>query len=198
MGIRIKAKHLAAVSYGIASQDVRYYLNGIHLATYGADKIRLETTDGHIAFRVETDTPSLLSDDGLILGGFTVDQLRDLRKRGNAEREVEFTLNGVVNEGTEVHTEPSTMTLNGVVSPISVIDGRFPDLNKIWPVTFTGSLGDNQGLSLDFLTLAAKAERAINSGHDHPAVIYLNSDGATRLSFANAKELSMVIMPMRI
>ncbi len=57
--ITIKQKDLLAVSYAMASKDIRYWLNGVCIETNGAEA-RVIATDGHRIHILHQDTDGLI------------------------------------------------------------------------------------------------------------------------------------------
>ena len=78
--MKVLAKHLASVSFAIAKNDVRYYLEGIHFSRIpNTDFIRVQATNGHILARYDTTETWLIDEIDEYIVQFTSDQLRDIR-----------------------------------------------------------------------------------------------------------------------
>ena len=115
-------KHMISqVQYSMAVQDIRYYLNGLLLQTEGS-QLRLVATDGHRLAFVSADIDADLPKQEVILPRKTVLELVKLLNQPKEsisvellDRQVRFRLNGA-----------------DIVS--KVIDGKFPDYNRVIPL----------------------------------------------------------------
>ena len=196
--MKVLAKQLAAVSYAVAKNDVRYYLKGVHfsrvekdLRVVGGDTVKLQATDGHILLSVETDQPYFDVDapsDYII--EFTADQLRDIRKKSNADKTVTFS--GLDDPLT------STMELCGVVSPVQVVDGRFPDTAKVWPKETNGALASGMGFNADYIAAMSKAGKAAEPNAKVAAMRFVFADNMAAIVEYPDLDLKGLIMSMRV
>lgn len=115
-------KHmLSQVQYSMAVQDIRYYLNGLLMQVEG-NELRLVATDGHrLAFssaEINCDLPKT----DLILPRKTVLELMKLLNRPGEPIHVELLNNQV------------RFTCNDTVIVSKIIDGKFPDYNRVIPL----------------------------------------------------------------
>jgi len=113
---------LAKTAFAMAQQDVRFYLNGLLFDSDGK-VMRTVATDGHRLAKTETTLTSASGDDSLqaIVPRKAVVEL--LRMLENSEAEVEISFN------------PNHMRvrLESIVFTSKLIDGRFPDYEKVIP-----------------------------------------------------------------
>ena len=119
---------LSQVQYSMAVQDIRYYLNGLLMQTEG-DQLRLVATDGHrlaySAATIEADLPKA----EVILPRKTVLELFKLLNQPNEQVSVELLNNQV------------RFRCNGTVIVSKVVDGKFPDFNRVIPLNRSHLLG---------------------------------------------------------
>ena len=112
---------LAQVQYSMAVQDIRYYLNGLLMQTEG-NQLRLVATDGHrlaySAAAIEADLPKA----EVILPRKTVLELFKLLNRPEEQVSVELLGNQV------------RFRCNDSVIVSKVVDGKFPDFNRVIPL----------------------------------------------------------------
>ncbi len=113
-------KLLLSVQYAMAQQDVRYYLNGVLLIIEG-NKLKVVATDGHrLAFNA-----------GVIEGNYEKQEIILPRKAI-----VELCkLLGDINESVEIEfsTQQVKATFSGITLISKVIDGKFPDYERVIP-----------------------------------------------------------------
>ena len=111
-----------STSFAMAQQDVRYYLNGI-LVELSPDKVKLVATDGHRLALSEYDLDTGISTDKqIIIPRKAVLELS--RLLDNTDKSVEITL-------SQNHIRISTGSL---VFTSKLIDGKFPEYNRVIPV----------------------------------------------------------------
>lgn len=138
-----KLKHLLAlVQYAMAQQDIRYYLNGLLLVTKG-NELRVVTTDGHrLAYTAAplSETPSPIE---VILPRKTILELS--RQLADSEDPIEITL--TLNQ---VHFK-----FNGIEFASKLIDGKFPDYERVIPKNHVKVIKLNRDLLLNSLQRVA-------------------------------------------
>ena len=104
---------LSQVQYSMAVQDIRYYLNGLLMQVEG-NQLRLVATDGHrlayAASQIEAELPK------------TVLELFKLLNNPSEQITVELLDNQV------------RFQCNGTTIVSKVIDGKFPDFNRVIPL----------------------------------------------------------------
>ena len=112
---------IEATHFSMAQQDVRYYLNGLMLELAGS-RLRAVATDGHrlsladIQAEIEIDEPVQV-----IVPRKGITELLRLLEGSDAEAQVEFGSNHV------------RVTLPGMTFTSKLIDGRFPDYERVIP-----------------------------------------------------------------
>lgn len=111
-----------STAFAMAQQDVRYYLNGI-LMELSADKIKLVATDGHrLALSEYSIDTGLNTDKQIIIPRKGVMELS--RLLDNSESPVEIML-------SQNHVR---MRIDRLVFTSKLIDGKFPEYNRVIPV----------------------------------------------------------------
>ncbi|ASK27045.1 DNA polymerase III subunit beta [Neisseria chenwenguii] len=112
---------LSQVQYSMAVQDIRYYLNGLLMQVEG-NQLRLVATDGHrlaySAAQIDADLPKT----EVILPRKTVLELFKLLNQPSEAINVELLDNQV------------RFRCNDTVIVSKVIDGKFPDYNRVIPL----------------------------------------------------------------
>ena len=108
------------VSFAMAVQDIRYYLNGILFVAEG-NTLSLVATDGHrLAFTsaaLEVDVPR----QEVILPRKTVLELQRLLSEGDGAIEMQFASN------------QARFTFDGMEFVSKLVEGKFPDYNRVIP-----------------------------------------------------------------
>ena len=114
-------KHLLnQVSFAMAQQDIRYYLNGLLLVIEGK-KIRAVATDGHRLAYCETTVDVDLPKQEMIIPRKTVLEL--LRQLDDSEALVSLSTNAQVIQ----------LSFSGSTLMSKLIEGKFPDFNRVIP-----------------------------------------------------------------
>lgn len=132
---------LSQVQYSMAVQDIRYYLNGLLVQTSGHE-LRLVATDGHRLAYASTGFMAELPENEVILPRKTVIELYKLLL--DSDELIATTL-----LASQIHFE-----FNDVAIISKVVDGRFPDYNRVIPM-------DNEKIFLvDRLQLLHALQRA--------------------------------------
>ena len=164
-----------------ANKDVRYYLNGILLAENGD----VVGTDGHAAFCGNCQDSGIESDVIISIDG----------KIPPKAETVQFVFNedGLAGIAT---------TDNGKVFSFKVIDGKYPDYNRVIP----GLPRENHsnGFSVDS-SLLSKVEKAFGKGaavnffpgSSHECILVQYAGKGTGISQASLENAVIAIMPMR-
>ncbi|WP_127145145.1 DNA polymerase III subunit beta [Pelagibacterium montanilacus] len=159
--------------FAISNEETRYYLNGIFMHTIdGGDGIamRAVATDGHRLARVETEAPSGSSGmPGIIVPRKTVTEVLKL-------------LDGVEGEvGVELSDTKIRFTLGGVVLLSKLIEGSFPDYERVTP------RNNEKRLLVDRDSLSRAVDRVstIASERGGKAVKLSLSSGQLELSVTN-------------
>jgi len=131
--------------FAISTEETRYYLNGIYLHTVDSEKgkrLRAVATDGHRLALYETSAPSGIEGmPGVIVPRKTVGEMYKLVD------DVDSKIKISVSE-TKIR-----FSLDGVVLTSKLIDGTFPDYQRVIPS------GNNRIMSVDAKKLIAATDR---------------------------------------
>ena len=115
---------LEQVNYSMAQQDIRYYLNGLLLAIEQIE-LRLVATDGHrLAMVTDSIAPQETSQE-VILPRKAIQELVKLLKDEDIPMEVALMGNLLKAE------------FSGITLLTKLIDGKFPDYQRVIPVGYT-------------------------------------------------------------
>ncbi|HHS89274.1 MAG TPA: DNA polymerase III subunit beta, partial [Rhodobacteraceae bacterium] len=113
--------------FAISTEETRYYLNGIYLHSTGDDgdrKMRAVATDGHRLARVEIASPVGAEEiPGVIIPRKTV--LEVIKLIGDEDGEIEIGLSEA----------KIRFSFNGLVLTSKLIDGTFPDYERVIPMS---------------------------------------------------------------
>lgn len=129
------------VQYAMAQQDIRYYLNGL-LMVLEPGMIKVVATDGHRLSLAGMEAPSIQQTAEAILPRKTVTELIKLLADVDDEVKVRLGKNLV------------TFSFGNINLVSKVIEGKFPDYNKVVPVNYQNHV------LLDRLTLLRAMQRA--------------------------------------
>ncbi|WP_206453707.1 DNA polymerase III subunit beta [Aurantimonas marina] len=147
----IKAAELARLidrtHFAISTEETRYYLNGIFLHTIEADgdlKLRAVATDGHRLARAEMAAPAGSEGmPGIIIPRKTVGELQKLLSDGEDDAAIEV----------ELSDAKLRVTIGPVVLTSKLIDGTFPDYQRVIPQN------NDKALTLDRQSFSAAVDR---------------------------------------
>lgn len=160
---------IAQVQYSMAVQDIRYYLNGLLMQVEG-NQLRLVATDGHrLAYSAGTIAGDLAKTE-VILPRKTVLELNKLLSGGKEPLHIELLHNQV------------RFTCNHTVIVSKIIDGKFPDYNRVIPL-------DNDKIFVtDRLQLLAALERsAILANEKFRGARLLLAPGSLKIVCSNSE-----------
>jgi DNA polymerase-3 subunit beta len=131
--------------FAISTEETRYYLNGIYLHTTdvnGVPVLRAVATDGHRLARVESPMPEGAAGmPGIIVPRKTVNELRRLIEECAGDVEISLS-------DTKIK-----FAFDGTVLSSKLIDGTFPDYEKVIPT------GNDKLLEVDCKQFAAAVDR---------------------------------------
>ncbi len=113
---------LQLVQFAMASQDIRYYLNGMLLVLDGK-QLRVVATDGHRLSYAETELEQTAETREVIIPRKTVIELSKLLTDVDDPVELRIGSNQV------------TLTVPGTELVTKVVDGKFPDYQRVIPVS---------------------------------------------------------------
>jgi len=112
---------LDSVSFSMAAQDVRYYLNGM-LVDVNQGVMRLVTTDGHRLSAVKTEVECSSEEHlQIILPRDAISQIGKMLDKSNDDITLSFNRNHL------------KLKCNDVELTAKLIDGRFPDYTRVIP-----------------------------------------------------------------
>jgi DNA polymerase-3 subunit beta len=158
--------------FAISTEETRYYLNGIFLHTIESDSatvLRAVATDGHRLARVEMPAPpGAQGMPGIIVPRKAVAEIQKLIEDGSDE------------VGIELSTAKIRLTFNGVVLTSKLIDGTFPDYQRVIPS------GNDKRLTVERADFAKAVDRVstISSERGRAVKLAIN-EGRLTLSVNN-------------
>ena len=146
---RLSAADLRALidrsRFAISTEETRYYLNGIYLHTAkskNVEVLRAVATDGHRLARVEMPAPAGAKGiPGVILPRKTVAEVRKLLEESSDEIEISLS------------EAKARFAFGGVVITSKLIDGTFPDYERVIPS------GNDKTLEVDTRVFSAAVDR---------------------------------------
>ena len=112
---------LAKVQYAMAVQDIRYYLNGLLFVTDG-NLLKLVATDGHRLAYAQLPLEAEQPKAEVILPRKTITELMKLLADSDDTITIDLMANQV------------RFTFGGTVIVSKVVDGKFPDYNRVIPL----------------------------------------------------------------
>lgn len=161
---------LQAVHYAMAHQDIRYYLNGLLLSLSGTRLIAV-ATDGHRLAFTEISTQEELPAVEVILPRKAVHEV--IRLLADDDSEVVIT----------IRTGQVGIRFGDIEFVTKVIDGKFPDYNKVIPVGYQKTIGIDREQLLHSLQRAA-----ILSNEKFRGIRWIVSDNTLRIVSTNAEQ----------
>ncbi|MCF6320588.1 MAG: DNA polymerase III subunit beta [Rhizobiaceae bacterium] len=158
--------------FAISTEETRYYLNGIFFHTVEDDSqmvLRAVATDGHRLARTQLEAPS---------GSEGMPQIIIPRKAvGEIQKLVEDPDATVTVEVSETKIR---LTVGSVIITSKLIDGTFPDYNRVIPQ------GNDRELKMDRASFAAAVDRVSTISSERGRAVKLAmSDGQVVLSVNN-------------
>lgn len=161
---------LGKTQYSMAAQDVRYYLNGLLLLVEGKE-LRAVATDGHrLAFasvEIDTDLPR----QELILPRKTVLELNRLLLDNEEPLNITLASNQV------------RFAFGSVVLVSKLIDGKFPDYERVVPATLKNHMTVSRQTLIQALNRAA-----ILTNEKFRGIRVVLGDNSLKLIAANAEQ----------
>jgi DNA polymerase-3 subunit beta len=158
--------------FAISTEETRFYLNGIYVHAAKEDKetLRAVATDGHRLARFELELPEGAGDmPGVIVPRKTIGELR--RLLDDADGAIEIALSD-----TKIQ-----FAFNGVDLTSKLIDGTFPDYQRVIPS------GNDKALSLEAKEFGLAVDRV--------STISADKTRAVKLGIAKDKVTLTVINP---
>ena len=117
--------------FSMAQQDVRYYLNGLLLET-GAGQLRAVATDGHRLALCQADVDGEVEEQQVIVPRKGVLELQRLMT-GDGDLNIELGSNHI------------RIQLDGIRFTSKLIDGRFPEYERVIPKESSNELKADRG-----------------------------------------------------
>jgi len=175
---RLSASDLRALidrsRFAISTEETRYYLNGIYLHTAknkNVEVLRAVATDGHRLARVEMPAPQGAKGiPGIILPRKTVSEVRKLIEESSDEIEIALSESKV------------RFTFDGVVVASKLIDGTFPDYERVIPA------GNDKTLEVDTRVFAAAVDRVATISSEKSRAVKISLTPGHVVLSANSPE----------
>lgn len=161
---------LAKTQYSMAAQDVRYYLNGLLLMTEGKE-LRAVATDGHRLAYSSVEISNELPRHELILPRKTVLELN--RLLGDNEEPLTITM----------AQNQVRFAFGSVVLVSKLIDGKFPDYERVIPATLKHHLVIDRQVLMQSMTRAA-----ILTNEKFRGVRVVLADNSLKIIASNAEQ----------
>lgn len=158
--------------FAISTEETRYYLNGIYLHVIeagGKPKLRAVATDGHRLARAEVEAPAGSEGmPGVIIPRKTVGELQKLLDSPD------------VAIATELSDTKIRLTIGSVVLTSKLIDGTFPDYQRVIPT------GNDKSLVIDRQSFSQAVDRVSTVSSERGRAVKLSiSDGQITLAVNN-------------
>ncbi len=158
--------------FAISTEETRYYLNGIFMHTVeseGRTLLRAVATDGHRLARVEIPAPAGAAGmPGIIVPRKAVSEIQKLVEDAGEEVQIELS------------TTKARFTFGGVVLTTKLIDGTFPDYQRVIPT------GNDKRLVIDKGPFAAAVDRVSTISSERGRAVKLSiGEGRLVLSVNN-------------
>lgn len=161
---------LRQVDFSMAQQDIRYYLNGLLLEVNG-ERLHVVGTDGHRLSYICTDLGQSFEKQEIILPRKTVTELIKLLEDSDEEILIEISPN------------QANFTFSNIRLISKVIDGKFPDYNRVIPVGHKNSLSINR---MDVLQAMQRA--SILSNEKYRGIRLVLGANSLRLISSNSEQ----------
>jgi DNA polymerase III subunit beta len=173
---RIPARELGALidhtQFAISTEETRYYLNGIFFHAVEDDgklMLRAVATDGHRLARAQSEAPA--GSEGM--PGIIVPR----KAVGEIQKIIDDPDSGVVVELSETKIR---ITVGGVVLTSKLIDGTFPDYNRVIPAA------NDKELVMDRALFASAVDRVSTISSERGRAVKMQlSDGQLVLTVNN-------------
>lgn len=161
---------LAQTQFAMAAQDVRYYLNGLLLLVEGGE-LRAVATDGHRLAYASMAIEANLPRQELILPRKTVLELNRLLADSDEPLAIDVAPNQI------------RFQFGHIVLVSKLIDGKFPDYERVIPATLRNTLVINRAVLLSSMNRAA-----ILTNEKFRGVRLVLSAGSLKIMAANAEQ----------
>jgi DNA polymerase-3 subunit beta len=170
--------------FAISTEETRYYLNGIYLHTIeveGELKLRAVATDGHRLARVELPAPDGSAGmPGLIVPRKAVAEIQKLIDDAGGEVRVELSTAKIRLTFNAAPADGDSPASAGVVLTSKLIDGTFPDYQRVIPT------GNDKFLTVERADFARAVDRVSTISSERGRAVKLSLvDGKLTLSVNN-------------
>ena len=166
---KLLKKLIGSVQYAMAQQDIRYYLNGV-LLVIDNNQVKLIATDGHRLAYTSAKLETEHSKREVILSRKTVNELFKLLN--DTEEKIKL----------ELAEKQVKITFSDITLTTKVIDGKFPDYDRVIP-NYTNHL------SLDRQTILHALQRAaILSNEKFRGVRFVMTEKNMRIISSNSEQ----------
>jgi len=167
---KVLRQQLLLVQYGMAQQDIRYYLNGLLLVVEDR-QLTMVATDGHRLAYAAAKLPQPVTRSEVIIPRKAVLELAKLLADGDDEVEIQILPNQV------------QFRFSGVELVSKVVDGKFPDFTRVIPTNY------KKHFVLDRLLLQQALQRAaILSNEKFRGVRWVIGATSLRIVCTNAEQ----------
>jgi DNA polymerase-3 subunit beta len=160
--------------FAISTEETRYYLNGIYFHTAkskNVETLRAVATDGHRLARVEMPAPQGAKGiPGVIIPRKTVGEVRKLIEETGGEIEIALSESKV------------RFTFDGVVITSKLIDGTFPDYERVIPAN------NDKIMEVDARIFAAATDRVATISSEKSRAVKLSLTPGHLVLSANSPE----------
>lgn len=161
---------LKQVEFAMAQQDIRYYLNGL-LFEVIANRLNIVGTDGHRLSFTSTELKQNYEKQEVILPRKTVIELIKLLDDSDEDVQIELSSNQV------------NFSFNNFKLISKVIDGKFPDYNRVIPT------GHQNAFTVDRLAVLLAMQRAsILSNEKYRGIRMVLSNNNLKLISTNSDQ----------
>ena len=161
---------LKQVDFSMAQQDIRYYLNGLLFEVDGK-KLNIVATDGHRLSFTSTNLKESQEKTQIIIPRKTIIELTKLMGDDDQPVTISVTKNQV------------TFKFNDIDLITKVIDGKFPDYNRVIPI------GHTNVFDVDRLSLLSSMQRAsILSNEKYRGIRMVIEENNLKLISSNSEQ----------
>ncbi|MBK7365962.1 MAG: DNA polymerase III subunit beta [Nitrosomonas sp.] len=165
-------KCLYRVQYAMAQQDIRYYLNGLLLLT-GDQHLKAVATDGHRLGFISTQAGAELVKKEIILPRKTVHELVKLLEDSDKSVTIDF------------YPKKISFSFSDIILTSKVIDGKFPDFDRVIPKNNTKDFIIKR---LDFLQALQRAAILSNTNDKFRGVKFVISNNRLSILCKNSEQ----------
>lgn len=161
---------LALVQYGMAQQDIRYYLNGLLLVADGS-QLTMVATDGHRLAYATTTLATEVEKSEVIVPRKAILELAKLLQDVDDEIEIQLLPNQI------------RFLFAGINIVSKVVDGKFPDYTRVIPSNYKKHFGVGR------IILQQALQRAsILSNEKFRGVRWVLTENSLRIVCSNAEQ----------